>query len=51
MLLAKLIKEKVPEKPVKEKKLNYNQIQKMERLKKEEDSAKLNGEDVNEENK
>ena len=47
VLLAKLIKEKVPEKPVKEKKLNYNQIQKMERLKKEE-SEKLNGEDSSE---
>lgn len=58
VLLAKLIKEKVPEKPVKEKKLNYNQIQKMERLKKEESeklngedsSAKLNGEAITEEN-
>lgn len=44
VLLAKLIKEKVPEKPVKEKKLNYNQIQKMERLKAEEEK-------LNEENK
>ena len=35
VLLAKFMKEKVPEAKVKEKKLNYNQIQKMEREQKE----------------
>lgn len=41
VVLAKVIKEKEPEPVVKEKKLNYNQIEKQKRL--EEEQKKLNG--------
>lgn len=40
VFLAKIMKEKVPEPAVKEKKLNYNQIEKMEREKRLEDKNK-----------